>query len=551
MTSNRPTAAAGSRATRSIRRNLLPWLLAVAVTAVSGSLIQSHLNLLNLMQMGSYATWQDWQRTVIHDLGAFMPFYAALVGAAFLVAFPVALRLSRRWPAGRSSLFVLAGALGLAATFFIADVVAPIPTLIAGTRSMLGYCAMIASGMLGALVFEQLLGRSITQRRRSITYAYFAFPIMILIGAFSLHVAMRPERTEPFDDFPADQYRVATLVDGLDHPWAMVRLPDQRLLVTERPGRIRVIDADGALLSRSIEGLPEILQGVQGGLMDIELSPSHERDQLLFITYACGTPEQNNLCVGRGRLEGFRIEDFVRLFRAEPLKNTTVQFGSRIAFLPDRTLLVSIGDGFDFREDAQDKNNHIGTIVRLNMDGTIPQDNPFIGVSDARPALYSYGHRNPQGLHFDATTSAVYASEHGPYGGDEVNQIEAGQNYGWPMATEGINYPGSNITPHQELDGIEAPLTHWTPSIAPSGITVYRGQAFPAFEGDLLIAALAGKAVFRLQLDNGNVVSQQRLFHELDQRIRDVVVGEEGELYLLTDHSPGALLRIDSVATPE
>jgi len=551
MNSDKRPFPARARAIRMIGRNLLPWLLAVAVTSVSGSLIQSHLNLINVVEMGSYATWQDWHRTVVHDLGAFMPFYAVLVGVAFLVAFPIALRLSRRWPAGRSTLFVLAGALGLAVAFFIADVVAPIPTLISGTRGVLGYCAMIASGMLGALVFEQLLGRSVNRSRRSLTYAHFAFPLVILIGAFSLHVAMRPERASTFDDLPADRYRIATLADGLEHPWAMIRLPDGRVLITERPGAIRIVDKDGALLKEAIEGLPEILQGVQGGLMDLEMSPDYEQDRLLFMTYACGTIEENNLCVGSGRLEGFRIVAFEELFQARPLKNTAVQFGSRIAFLPDRTLLVSIGDGFDFREDAQDLSNHIGTVVRLNMDGSVPEDNPFVDQPDVRPEIYSYGHRNPQGLHFDAATGAVYASEHGPYGGDEVNRIAAGKNYGWPIATEGINYPGSNITPHEGLDEIEAPLTHWTPSIAPSGITVYRGRAFPEFDGDLLVAALAGNAVFRMQLDDGNVVSQQRLFHELGQRIRDVTVGEEGQLYLLTDHAPGALLRIDSAAKPE
>lgn len=545
MTSTERPLLARYRPIKAIGRNLLPWVLAVTVTAVSGSLIQSHLNLLNVMEMGSYATWQDWHRTVVHDLGAFMPFYAVLVGAAFLVAFPVALRLSKRWPAGRTSLLVLAGALGLAAAFFIADLVAPIPTLISGTRGVLGYCAMIASGMLGALVFERLLGRSLTRRKPSLTYAHLAFPIVILIGAFSLHMAMRPERASTFEDLPPDRYRVATLVNGLEHPWAMIRLPDGRILITERPGAIRIVDKDGALLKETIGGLPKILPGVQGGLMDLELSPDFEQDRLLYMTYACGTSEDNNLCVGRGRLEGRQIVTFERVFQARPLKNTTVQFGSRITFLPDRTFLVSVGDGFDFREDAQDLSNHIGTIVRLNMDGSVPDDNPFVDHPDARPEIYSYGHRNPQGLHFDASTGRIYSSEHGPYGGDEVNLIDAGLNYGWPIATEGINYPGSNITPHEGLDDIEAPLTHWTPSIAPSGMTVYRGRAFPDFEGDLLVAALSGKAVFRLQLAKNEVIHQQRLFHELDQRIRDVSVGQDGELFLLTDHSPGALLRID------
>lgn len=250
-----------------------------------------------------------------------------------------------------------------------------------------------------------------------------------------------------------------------------------------------------------------------------------------------------------GEFRGNGLENVQRIFQATPLKNTSVQFGSRIVFLPDDALVVSIGDGFDYREDAQDLSTHMGKLVRLNMDDSVPADNPFVGQQNKQPEIYSYGHRNPQGLHFDAESGQLFESEHGPYGGDEHNIIEAGNNYGWPMATEGVNYPGTGISPHENLNGVEPPINHWTPSIAPSDFTIYRGDAFAEFNGDLLVSSLAGMGVFRVDLEEGRVVGEQRLFHELEKRIRDVNVGEAGELYLLTDHSPGKLLRIDAVST--
>lgn len=536
---------------RVLARNLLPWLFAVIATSVLGSLVQSTLNLVNVLEMGSYATWDDWQRTIANDLVTFAPFYALLVGIAFLLAFPTALWLARKWPGLRSVLLGIAGAAGLGVAFVVANKLAPIPTLISATRNVVGFVAMMSTGVIGAWLFARTSGKREFRSQKGFTWTHLAFPIAMLIAAFSLHVSMRPERQFEIDDYPMENYRVAIVVDGLEHPWSMVQLPDGRRLVTERTGDIRIIDREGALLRQPLEGVPEVLVGVQGGLLDIELSPHFERDRTIFVSYACGTKDANNTCVGRGELDGNALKNFRRIFRAEPLKNTSVQFGSRIVFLPDDTMVVSIGDGFDFREDAQDLGNHIGKLIRLNMDGSVPDDNPFVGQEGKRPEIYSYGHRNPQGLFYDADSERLYESEHGPYGGDEVNIIEPGVNYGWPLATEGINYPGSNISPHEDLDDVRGPINHWTPSIAPSGITIYEGDAFPEFEGDLLVSGLAGRGVFRLDLEDGELVSDQRLFHELGKRIRDVIVGDDGELYLLTDHAPGEVLRIDPAKAGE
>ncbi len=537
---------------RVLARNLLPWLIAVIVTSVLGSLVQSTLNLFNLREMGSYATWGDWQRTIIRDLLSFAPFYALLVGAAFLIAFPGGLWLARKWPAGRSLLLGVAGTIGLAVAFLIANKATPIPTLISATRDPLGLIAMLSTAFIGAWVFARTSGKPEFKSLKAFTWTHLAFPIVMLVAAFSMHAFMKPERQIEIDEYPVEGYRIAIVVDGLDHPWGMVRLPDGRRLITERAGSVRIVDAQGALLREPLAGVPEVLAGVQGGLLDIELSPNFKSDRTLFLSYACGSKSANNTCVGRGELQGNRLENFQRIFRAEPLKSTSVQFGSRITFLPDDTMVVSIGDGFDYREKAQDLSNHMGKLVRLNMDGSVPDDNPFVGQDNKRPEIYSYGHRNPQGLHYDHQTAQLYESEHGPYGGDEVNIIEPGKNYGWPIATEGVNYPGTSISPHEKLESVQAPINHWTPSIAPSGITVYRGDAFREFDGDLLVSSLGGMGVFRLDLEDGRVVAEQRLFHELGKRIRDVAVGEEGELYLLTDHKPGQLLRVDAVeAGPE
>ncbi|WP_166255018.1 PQQ-dependent sugar dehydrogenase [Marinobacter salicampi] len=530
---------------RMLGRNLLPWLFAVLVTSILGSLVQSTVNIISVLEMGSYANWRDWQRTILHDLLTFAPFYALLVGVAFLFAFPTALWLTRKWPRLRSVLLGGAGAVGLAVAFVFSNEIAAIPTLIAATRHVNGFIAMLATGIIGAWVFARTSGKPEFRSQIGFTWTHLAFPVAVLVAAFALHVTMRPERQLAIDDYPLENYRVAIVVKGLEYPWSMVQLPDGRRLVTERTGDVRIIDREGALLKEPLDAVPEVVFGEQGGLLDMELSPHFEQDRTLFLSYACGSVEANNLCVGRGELKGDELQNFHPIFQAKPLKDTTVQFGSRIVFLPDDTLVVSVGDGFDFREEAQDLGNHIGKLVRLNMDGSVPDDNPFVGQEDKRPEIYSYGHRNPQGLFYDPDSGRLYESEHGPYGGDEVNIIEPGVNYGWPLATEGINYPGSSITPHDQLEDMRGPINHWTPSIAPSGITVYQGDGFPEFNGDLLVSGLAGRGVFRLNLEDGELVADQRLFHELNKRIRDVIVGEEGELYLLTDHASGEIIRID------
>ncbi|GAA6131277.1 PQQ-dependent sugar dehydrogenase [Halopseudomonas sabulinigri] len=352
---------------------------------------------------------------------------------------------------------------------------------------------------------------------------------LLLAGTASVHAA---------------EYQVTPVAEGLAYPWSLAFLPDGGMLVTERAGRLRLINAAGELQAEPISGVPQAFVNSQAGLMGLALAPDFAKSGELFLSYACGTAEANHTCLASARFNGSALENTQEIFRVEPAKKGSAHYGGRIAFLADDTLLLTLGDGFDYREQAQNTANHLGSIVRLNRDGSAPQDNPFVGEQGAQPALYSIGHRNVQGLVVDADTGRVFSHEHGPRGGDEINLIEAGKNYGWPKITYGIDYDGAQISPYTELPGLEQPLLHWTPSIAPSGMTLYRGELFPQWQGNLLVSALAGKEVRRVMLKGNQVAEQESLFKELGVRFRDVRTGPDGALYLLTDSANGSVLRV-------
>lgn len=342
----------------------------------------------------------------------------------------------------------------------------------------------------------------------------------------------------------ADDYRIETLTEGLEHPWSLAFLPDGRMLVTERVGRLRLIEADGRLLEDPIAGLPEAFIAAQAGLMEVALDPDYPDNRWLYLSYAHGDAEANNTRLIRARLVGDELRDVDVLFTAQPLKAGAAHYGGRIAFLADKTLVLTLGDGFDWREQAQNPGNHLGKIVRLNRDGSVPPDNPLLALQGAAPEVYSLGHRNVQGIVFDAEHDRLYSHEHGPRGGDELNLIQAGQNYGWPLATFGVDYTGARVSPYTELPGLVAPLLHWTPSVAPSSLALYRGALFPDWQGDLFAATLAERSVRRIRVRDGMLAGEEVLFEELGERIRDVRSGPDGALYLLTDNAEGRLLRV-------
>ena len=344
----------------------------------------------------------------------------------------------------------------------------------------------------------------------------------------------------------ADGLSVETVAEGLDNPWAIAFLPEGALLVTEKTGALKIIDKSGA--ARTVSGVPEAFVRRQGGLMDVVLHPEFEANSLVYLTLAHGGRGENATRVVRGRLAGDALVDVETVFTAEPAKRRPAHYGARMAFLADGTFVLSVGDGFDAREEAQNPQSHIGKFVRLADDGAVPADNPFVGDPSTRDEIYSLGHRNPQGVAVDPNTGRIWAHEHGPRGGDEVNLIEAGANYGWPIATFGVDYSGAKISPYTEYEGMTGPVLYWTPSIAPAGLAFYSGDLFPEWKGDLFVAALAGRGVgqriVRVDLEGAAVVGQEALLDDLGYRYRDVREGPDGALYLATDGSNGKILRV-------
>lgn len=330
-----------------------------------------------------------------------------------------------------------------------------------------------------------------------------------------------------------DDMRVEVLANDLDTPWGLALMPDGRMLVTQRSGALRLLDAQGKSLA-VIKNVPEAFVKLQGGLLDIALHPQFERNATIYLSLSHGHQKRNTTRVVRAVLEGDALVDTKVIFDNTP-KGTSVHYGGRLAFMPDGTLLVTTGEGADYREDAQRLDSLLGKIVRINDDGTIPRDNPFIDKEGAHPAIWSYGHRNPQGLFVDAVSGAVYAAEHGPRGGDEVNIIRPQTNYGWPIATHGIDYTGGRISPFETYPGMQEPLLFWTPSIGPGGIAMYRGPMFPEWEGDLFVAVLGHKHLRRIDLEDGKVVAQEVLLADMQGRFRQVEVGADGALYAVVE----------------
>jgi glucose/arabinose dehydrogenase len=340
-------------------------------------------------------------------------------------------------------------------------------------------------------------------------------------------------------------YRVQTVVRGLDRPWGLAFLPDGRMLVTERPGRVRVVERDGRL-SPPLGGVPPVFDRGQGGLLDVALHPRFADNHLVYLSYAEPGPRGTaGTAVARGRLGGTGLEDVRVIYRQEPKVTGTSHFGSRLVFAPDGTLFVTQGDRYGERAQAQDLSSLIGKIVRINDDGSVPSDNPFVGRAGARPEIWSYGHRNIQGAAIDPHTGRLWTAEHGARGGDELNHPEAGKNYGWPVITYGVDYSGFRIGEGTARAGMEQPVYYWDPVIAPSGMTFYTGDAFPRWKGSAFIGSLRPGLLVRLQLTGDRVALEERYVRDLDERIRDVRQGPDGLLYLLTDRADGRIVRLE------
>jgi aldose sugar dehydrogenase len=344
------------------------------------------------------------------------------------------------------------------------------------------------------------------------------------------------------------RFRAVTLTDDLDHPWGLAFLPDGRMLVTERPGRLRIAGQDGTL-SDPIAGVPEVDADGQGGLLDVALAPDFAQSRLVYLSFAEPGEGGSGTSVARARLAESenRLEGPQVIFRQEPKVGGGAHFGSRLVFARDGNLFITTGDR-QHRPFVQDLSKLQGKVVRVRPDGTIPPDNPFVNRAGARPEIWSYGHRNLQGAALHPETGQLWTVEHGARGGDELNAPKAGRNYGWPVITYGVDYSGARIGVGQRKEGMEQPVHYWDPSIAPSGLMFYTGDKFPRWKGNAFVGALGFQLLARLVLDGEHVRQEERLLEGYGQRIRAVVQGPDGFIYLLTDDSDGRIVRLEPIS---
>ena len=354
----------------------------------------------------------------------------------------------------------------------------------------------------------------------------------------------------------AKNFKATTVLQGLERPWGMTWLPDGAMLITERPGRVRIV-RNGTLDPTPITGVAEVFAVNQGGLMDVSAHPNFQQNRFVYFTYSHGSNDANRTRVARAKLDGSTLKNWQVIFEVSQTKSGGQHFGSRILWLPDNTMLVAIGDGGNpptrldgdlIRKQAQNLNSHLGKVVRLNDDGSIPKDNPFSSSDsssdNANSAIWSYGHRNIQGITIDPVNNKLWSTEHGSRGGDELNLVEPGKNYGWPLVTHSKEYTGGEISNERSRPGMIDPKLVWTPAIAPSGLAFYSGKRLKVWEGDLFAGGLVSRDVRRIDLDaNNNIIKEESI--PIGQRVRDVRQSPDGKLYVLTDEQNGQLITIE------
>jgi glucose/arabinose dehydrogenase len=358
-----------------------------------------------------------------------------------------------------------------------------------------------------------------------------------------LAMAATPACGQPFGSEQHD-FRLVRVVEGLEQPWSLAFLPDGRMLITEKAGRLRMV-AGGKLRPEPLAGLPQVTVHGQGGLHDVAVHPDFSSNNLVYLAYAARGTDGVGTELARGRLAGHRLENVEVIFRQSPKGNRGQHFGGRIVFDRAGFVYLTLGDRGEMAR-AQRPDDHAGSVIRLHDDGRVPKDNPFVGRPAWKPEKFTLGNRNMQGAALHPQTGALWTHEHGPQGGDELNIIRAGANYGWPVITYGVNYGlGTKIGEGTSKPGMEQPLYYWVPSIAPSGMAFYTGERFPRWRGSLFVGALRDRMLVRLQLDGDKVVKEERLLQNAIGRIRDVRAGPDGYLYLLTDDSAGVLARLE------
>ncbi|UZJ41769.1 PQQ-dependent sugar dehydrogenase [Prosthecochloris sp. SCSIO W1101] len=370
---------------------------------------------------------------------------------------------------------------------------------------------------------------------RTLLHLLFSF-------CFLTACAAKPSETAP----ASKDFRIVTVLDNLDFPWSLAFLPDGDILITERNGKMLRYRKDGEL--HFVSGLPDIHPTGQGGLLDVILDPDFPTNRTIYFSFVAKDNGGYGTEVARAVLDRSSLKNVQVIFRAIPKTSSSIHFGSRLLFAPDGTLIISLGEKGRMRE-AQNTSNHLGSIIRINPDGSLPHDNPYINRNGYRPELYTYGNRNVQGIALHPETGKIWFHEHGPKGGDELNILKSGANYGWPAITYGVDYSGAIISEKTALPGMEQPSTYWVPSIAPSGMAIYDGNAFPDWKGNIFIGALVQRHLRRVILQGEQIIDQEILLKDLKERIRDVRTGPDGYLYLLTDSRNGKLLRLEPLST--
>jgi glucose/arabinose dehydrogenase len=370
-----------------------------------------------------------------------------------------------------------------------------------------------------------------------------------ILFAVSFLIATGTRGEQPAFGSSAGGLEVRTIAKGLANPWALAFLADGKMLVTERPGRMRIVTPEGQI-SPPLKGVPDVWASGQGGLLDVVVDSSFAQNKSIYFCFAERTDGGGRTTVARARLNdgNGRLDDVKIIFRQQGPLSSGNHYGCRIAQAEDGNLFVALGDHFTYRDQAQNLGNHLGKLIRIAPDGSVPSGNPFAGRTDAKPEIWSYGHRNVQALAINPASGDPWEIEHGPRGGDEVNLIAKGKNYGWPVIGHGIDYSGAKIHDATARDGMEQPLKYWVPSIAPSGMAFYTGKLFPKWNGSLFTGALRGAMLVRLTLNGNAVTSEERLLENLHERIRDVRQGPDGALWLLTDSSNGRVLRVAPAA---
>lgn len=373
--------------------------------------------------------------------------------------------------------------------------------------------------------------------------AGIAAGVALLILSALIYAAPAKEKSKPYSVLHKPLFKLEVAATDLEHPWGMAQLPDGGWLITERAGRLRRLSSEGKL-SEPLGGVPAVFAEGQGGLLDVALDPDYATNGLIYLSYAEAEGELAGTAVARAKLVGDRLKSLQVVFRQQPKVKGNAHWGSRLVFGRDGTLFITLGERAAYSESAQDLRTHLGKIIRIWPDGRTPKDNPFVKDEGALPEIWTYGHRNSQGAALHPDTGELWEVEHGPRGGDELNRIIRSTNYGWPEVCYGSHYDGTDIPDDHAARGFIEPKHFWTPSIAPSGLIFYTGDAFPEWRGDAFVGALAGMSLVRLDIDNGEVVKEERMLTQLNARIRDIEQARDGTIYVLTDDANGQLLRL-------